>query len=138
VASTQTSAAGAFSFLRTVTTNAQWYVKTGTVQSATVAQPVLAALVVRGAGVVSRAGVKLELSGTIRPSHAGERVALEQLRSGHWVTIARPKLNARSRFTVTTARRKLLAGAVERFRIVLAADASNARTTSGVFSISGG
>ncbi len=137
VASTQTNTSGAFSFLRTVKTNVEWYAKAGTVQSATVSESVSAALVLHPTSVASQAGVKLELSGTITPSHAGERVALEQLRRGHWVTVARPKLSAKSRFRVTTATRKLRGGSVERFRIVLAADARNARTISGVFSIGG-
>jgi len=60
-------------------------------------------------------------------------VALQQLRQGHWVTIARPKLTASSRFSI---RRNLRAGSVGRFRIVLAADPRNARSVSGVVTVS--
>jgi hypothetical protein len=134
VASTQTSASGAFSFLRKVTTNAQWYVKTGTAQSATVAQSVLAAIGLRPSSARPAPGAKFKLSGTIAPSQAGERVALQQLRSGRWVTVARPKLSARSRFTVTLTKR---GRSVERFRIVLGADARNAKSTSSVIAVSG-
>jgi hypothetical protein len=128
VASTQTNASGAFSFLRTVTTNAQWYVKSGTVVSSTVTESVLAALVLHHA----KSGTKLTLSGRIAPSHAGERVALQQLRRGRWITIARPKLGTGSRFTF---KRKLSGRSIERFRIVLGADARNAQSVSSVVAV---
>jgi hypothetical protein len=132
VASTQTSASGAFSFVRTVTTNTTWYVKVGTVQSATMAEAVLAAVDLHPSRVRIAPGAGLTLSGTIAPSHAGERVALQQLRSGHWVTIARPKLGINSSFTVT---RNAGGHSVKRFRIVLAADARNARSISRIVAI---
>lgn len=128
VASTQTNASGAFSFMRTVTTNAQWYVKYASVTSSTVTESVLAAAVLHP----SRAGAKLKLAGTIAPSHAGERVTLQELRGARWVTIARPKLTANSRFSFT---RKMTGHSLERFRIVLAADARNARSVSSVVAV---
>ncbi|HEY5317812.1 MAG TPA: hypothetical protein VIJ20_07520 [Solirubrobacteraceae bacterium] len=132
VANTQTSASGAFSFKRALTTNAAWYAKAGTATSAIVEESVLAAVALHPSSVRPKAGAKIKFSGTIAPSHAGERVLLQQLRKGHWVTIARPKLGAHSRFTVTE---KMHTRSVSRFRVILAADARNARSTSGVVAI---
>jgi hypothetical protein len=72
------------------------------------------------------------LSGTIAPSHAGERVALQRLRKGSWVTVARPRLNSASHFAVGE---KMHRRGVVRFRVVLAADTRNARSVSGVVAI---
>jgi hypothetical protein len=128
VASTQTNASGVYSFTQTVTTNAQWYVESGTVQSSTVAEPVLAAIRLHP----SKSGVTLTLSGAIAPSHAGERVALQLRRGTRWVTIARAKLSAGSHFTFA---RKMSGHSIERFRVVLAADARNALSVSSVVAV---
>ncbi len=133
VASTQTDAAGAYSFVRAVQTNAEWYAKAGTVQSAgTIAELVLAAVALHPSSVRPKAGAQILLSGTIAPSHAGERVELQRLRHGQWMTIARPKLNAESRFVIAEKMRK---HASARFRVVLAADARNALSVSSVVAI---
>ena len=91
-------------------------------------EPVRAAIVLRA----SRVGANLTLLGSIAPSHAHERVSLEQLRGRRWATIARPKLGAHSSFAV---RRSLLGHSVERFRVVVAADAHNSRSVSLVLVI---
>jgi hypothetical protein len=132
VANTQTDASGAYSFTRAVQTNAQWYVTAGTVQSATVAESVLAAIALHSSSVRPKAGAKITLSGTIAPSHAGEHVELQRLHRGQWLTIARPQLGAASGFTIAMKmRRKTTA----RFRVVLAADARNALSVSTVVTI---
>jgi len=132
VAETKTDSSGGFRFVRTVQTNAHWYAMTGTVTSPDVDEPVSAAVALHTSRFRHRAGAKLTLSGSITPSHAGERVALQQLRGRRWVTIARPRLGANSRFAIA----ERLAPTVERFRIVLAADARNARTVSAVVAVS--
>jgi len=133
VAHAQTNLSGAFSFTRAVTTNGEWYATAANnVQSPTIAESVLAAVVLKPSSTHPKAGAKLKLSGTILPSHAGERVALQRLRRGRWVTVARPKLGAHSRFAVTE---KMSARGAARFRVVLAADARNARSVSGVVAI---
>jgi len=128
VAQTQTDAAGAFQFVQPVQIDARWYAKSGNVVSSTVHEPVRAAIVLRA----SRVGANLTLLGSIAPSHAHERVSLEQLRGRRWATIARPKLGAHSSFAV---RRSLLGHSVERFRVVVAADAHNSRSVSLVLVI---
>jgi hypothetical protein len=132
VAQTTTDSSGDFRFVRLVRTNAEWYAKAGLVASSTVLEPVLAAVTLHPSSVRPAAGAKVTLSGSIAPSHAGERVALERLRGRRWVTIARPKLGKRSRFSVT---QRLGAHAVERLRVVLEADARNARSVSAVIKI---
>ena len=107
VAQTQTDAAGAFQFVQPVQIDARWYAKSGNVVSSTVHEPVRAAIVLRA----SRVGANLTLL---------------------WATIARPKLGAHSSFAV---RRSLLGHSVERFRVVVAADAHNSRSVSPVLVI---
>lgn len=132
VATTQTDASGGYQFSRSLPVNVEWYAQSGSVMSATVSESVLAAVVLHPSSVRPAAGTKDKLSGTIAPSHAGERVALQRLRKGRWVTVARPRLNARSHFAVAE---KMRGRGVERFRVVLAADARNARSVSGVVAI---
>ncbi len=132
VAQTQTTASGAYSFARAVQTNAKWYAKSIGIQSPAVAESVLAVIALHPSSVRPKAGAKVMLSGTIAPSHAGERVALQRLLGGRWVTIARPRLGARSRFAIAQKMRK---HASTRFRVVLAADARNARSVSGTVTI---
>jgi hypothetical protein len=132
VAQMTTSATGTYQFVRAVQTNAQWYTKAAAVQSPTVTESVLAAITLHPSSTRPKGGSKVMLSGTIAPSHAGEQVALQRLRSGRWVTIARARLTAQSRFAI---REKLRAHARARFRVVLAADTRNARSVSAAVSI---
>jgi hypothetical protein len=130
VAQTQTNASGAYSFSRTVTTNAEWYAEVNSVMSQTVTQSVLAAVVLHASNRRPALGAIVTLSGTVAPSHAGETAQLQKLRGGRWVTVARPRLDSASHFTV---KRRIRARA--RFRIVLAADADNASSVSAVVAI---
>lgn len=129
VAQTQTSASGAYQFVRAVLTNAQWYAKAAGLQSPTVIESVLAAITMHPSSARPKTGAKVTLSGTVAPSHAGERVALEELRAGHWVAVAHPKLSAQSRFAFTE---KIRGHATARFRVVLGADARNASSSAAV------
>ena len=129
VAHAETNATGAYQFLRAVKTNAEWYAQVGSVESSTVAEPVLARIVLRRSRSRPAAGKKFKLSASISPGHAGDRVTLQLLRGRRWVTIARPKLGGHSSFALT---RRAPAHSVERFRVVLAADARNARSVSSV------
>jgi hypothetical protein len=133
VANTQTGASGAYSFVRAVQTNAAWYAIAGTVQSATIDESVLAAVALHPSSTRPKAGAKVMLSGTIAPSHAGERVELQRLTRGQWLTIARPKLNAKSGFAIAE---KMRGHTSARYRVVLAGDARNATSTSRVIAIS--
>jgi serine protease len=132
VAQTQTSSSGSFQFVRPVQTDAKWYAKTGSVASATVDESVRARIALHPSTVPHGSAATVTLSGSIAPSHAGERVALEQRRGRRWVTIAHPKLGARSRFKVV---RRLHGQSTWRFRVVLAPDARNARSVSAVVTV---
>ena len=129
VATTQTTSSGGFQFVRTTRTDAEWYAESGGATSAVIDEPVRAVIALRGVSGPHSAGATLELSGSVAPSHAGERVALQQLRGRRWVTIARPRLGAHSSFALT---RRLRGRSVDRFRVVLAPDARNARSVSAV------
>lgn len=134
VANTKTSASGAFTFARAVKTNAEWYATAGSVTSPTFVELIRAAVALHASTVRPAVGAVLALSGTIAPSHAGDRVALQQLDGRRWVTIARPVVSADSRFVVaqTVHGRPRDRG---RFRVVLAADARNAQSVSPVVTI---
>jgi hypothetical protein len=132
VAQSPTSATGAYQFVRAVQTNAQWYTKAAALQSPTLTESVLAAISLHPSSARPKAGSKVMLSGTIAPSHAGEQVALQRLRSGRWVTIAQARLGPQSGFAI---REKVRAHERARFRVVLAADIRNARSVSAAVSI---
>jgi hypothetical protein len=134
VANTQTSASGGFTFMRAVTTNAEWYAEAGSVTSPTLVELVRAAVALHASTVRPAVGARLALSGTIAPSHAGDRVALQQFKGRRWVTIARPVVSPASRFvgTQTVHGRP---GDRARFRVILAADARNAQSVSPVAKI---
>jgi hypothetical protein len=65
----------------------------------------------------------------VSPAHAGQRAVLEQLLRGRWQAIARPRLDRRSKFTVT--HRFARAGA-RKLRAELPGDARNIRSFSAV------
>jgi hypothetical protein len=134
VANTQTSASGGFRFARAVMTNAEWYAKAGSVTSPTVVELVRAAVALHASTVRPAAGARLALSGTIAPSHAGDRVALQRLKGRRWVTVARPVVSPASRFVVTQTVHAR-PGDRRRFRVVLAADERNAQSVSPVVKI---
>lgn len=132
VAQTQTSSSGTYQFVRALQTNAQWYATAASIQSPTVSETVLAAVRLHPSSVHPKAGAKVMFSGTVAPSHAGERVALQRLESGRWKTVARPKLSATSGFAIAE---KMRGRTRARFRVVLAADARNALSVSGTVAV---
>lgn len=134
VAQTQTTSSGTFQFTRAARTNATWYAKMGSATSAMVNELVRAKIALRGSAARHASGATLKLSGSVAPSHAGERVALQQRRGRRWLTVARLKLGIHSSFAVA---RKLSGHSVGRFRIVLASDARNARSVSAVVVVRG-
>jgi hypothetical protein len=119
----------------TVLTNRDWYASTSARTSATITQQVRAAItLVPAAGKVASGSV-LSLSGRVSPSHAAERVLVEENVGGTWKVIARPMLNHSSRYTAglrleTTGKVKL--------RTVLPGDRRNIRSQSRVIVIAVG
>lgn len=133
VAHRRTGTTGSYSFRRRVATNVDWYATSGTLTSVTLTEPVRATVRLRASVRESGAHRQLLLSGTVAPSHAGERVVLQRRRGRSWMTIARPELDARSRFAFV---QHPAAGVGERLRAVLNADARNARSVSAVLELS--
>ena len=72
-------------------------------------------------------GGTIHLSGSVQPAHAGAAVRVQLLTRRGWVTVSRPHLSARSRFTATLLPR--VSGRYV-FRVVAAATAGNATGTS--------
>ncbi len=100
----------------TVMTNRSWYATAAGLQSATLAEPVSAAVTLR-AGAAT-------LSGSVTPAHARARVRLQRLTGAKWVTIARTRLTRHSAFRFARAG---LHGTV---RVLVAADKENALSVS--------
>lgn len=99
-------------------TNRKFYVTADGIQSVTISQPVMA--------VVTLAGTAFRLHGRVTPRHARERVWVQRAAGTAWLTIARPRLNRKSRFSW---RSRGLHSAV---RVLLPADRRNARSISRV------
>lgn len=124
-ASTTVGSDGTYSFTApgTVNTNRQWYVTVGTLRSATLAEPVSAAVTL----FVRTGRHSTTVHGTVAPSHAGDTVLLQRKLRRKWVTIARPVLSHHSRFSVRYSGGRRVK---ETLRAVLPADAKNMRSIS--------
>ena len=72
-------------------------------------------------------GGTIHLSGSVQPAHAGAAVRVQLLTRRGWVTVSKPHLSARSRFTATLLPR--VKGRYV-FRVVAAATTGNATGTS--------
>jgi hypothetical protein len=107
----------------TVDTNRQWYVTSGALQSATISEHVSAVVTLR----LVRGRHSSRLHGSVTPSHAGEKVLLERKVQGKWVTIARLRLNKKSRFGIRFAGTPRVKAT---FRAVLSGDDRNIRSSS--------
>lgn len=139
IGSTTTSSTGAYSFTRprgNVTTDRTFYVTVGDARSVSVAESVTAKVTLSRARGTVRVGRRVVLHGTVAPSHHGETVLLQRRSGGHWRTLRRTRLGARSRVSVKlTFTRE---GSV-RLRLVLPADSRNAKSSSHAlaFSVAG-
>jgi hypothetical protein len=124
-ASTTVGSDGTYSFTApgTVNTNRQWYVTVGALQSATLAEPVSAAVTLQ----VRTGRRSATVHGAVAPSHSGETVLLQRKLGRKWVTIARPVLSHDSRFSVRYGGGRRVK---ETLRAVLPADAKNMRSFS--------
>lgn len=110
-----------------------WYVTANGLHSATIRQQVRALV---GLSSSSRSatvgGGAVALHGHVTPSHAGERVLVEQSRGGGWRVIARARLDKTSSYTVSD--RFAQTGPV-RLRVVLPADARNTTSVSPTLTV---
>jgi hypothetical protein len=121
-----TDAAGDYSIKLahgTVMTNRKWYVAGGGIDSSTLSEGVAAAITL----AASRNAQSATVYGHVTPSHRGERVLLQRLVNGAWVTIAKPQLDHRSGFAVHYAYAPHVKATL---RAVLGADSRNIRSVS--------
>jgi hypothetical protein len=107
-----------------VVTNRSWYATADGVTSPTISESVSA--IVTLAASHGRHGATLH--GTVSPSHAGERVIVQRLVRGRWITVARPRLGRRSSFRIHVR----LHG---KLHAVLPADSRNMRSVSARVSV---
>ncbi len=130
IATTTTNASGAYSFTRprgSVTTDRVFYATVGTARSASISESVTASVKLSRPRARARVGRRVVLHGTVAPAHHSEVVLLQRRRGGRWRTFRRARLNRHSKvsFGLKFTRR----GTV-RLRLVLPADAGNARSSS--------
>jgi hypothetical protein len=100
-------------------TDRSWYATADGVTSTTISEPVSAIVTL----AASRTRHGATLHGAVTPSHVGERVLIQRLVAGRWVTVARPRLGRRSRYRVHVR----LHG---KLQAVLRSDSVNALSTS--------
>jgi phospholipase C len=129
---TQTDATGAYEIQRasgTVTTNRRWYAVAAGVRSPIDAQRVRAAVTLAASSTDPDPGVRVTLSGSVSPAHAGEQVRIEQQSGNRWQVLARPRLTPASRYQ---ASHRFTTGGTHRLRAVLAADSRNVQSFSPI------
>jgi phospholipase C len=118
---------GQFQFARRPVTNVQWYVSAGALRGPTISEAVRPVVSLTASSQAVAPGDAVTLSGHVGPSHAGERVALEQQQGRRWVILQLFKLDRRSNYKLvrrfTTAQRLNL-------RVSFPGDARNVASSS--------
>ncbi len=130
VASTTVNPLGLYEIVRpggTVDTNRRWYVTANDLRSPTITQRVQALVTLSEAATTVNSGDVVRVSGHVTPSHAGQRVLLQQLIAGAWTTVASLRLDSTSSYAT---QRKLRGDGPIELRTVLPADRQNIRSYS--------
>ena len=130
VAQTTTNSSGRYAILLdpgVVKTNREWYVTAREERSRVVAQRVRARMTLSASATTAVPGAVVTLSGAVTPSHAGERVLIEQLGAGGWRTIAKPRLDRQSTLAV---RYRFAHDGLAQVRAVLPGDERNITSSS--------
>jgi phospholipase C len=110
-----------------LTTNTQWYATTKGVASPTTLQAVYALVTLKSSEAQAAPNELVGLKGHVVPWHGGDPVVIQRLTAtGTWRTIASPRLNLASNFSVG---RRFGAGAIE-LRALLPPDPRNAQSYS--------
>jgi phospholipase C len=116
--------------LGAVATNRSWYAVARNLRSVTRNQRVRAVVTLAANATTADSGTPVTLSGAVTPSHAGERIAIEQRSaSGGWVVLARPILDTHSHYQLA---RSFALGGLHALRAVLAGDQKNATAYSPI------
>jgi hypothetical protein len=124
VAQAKTDSTGAYRFTRragSVRTNRSWYVTALSLRSATWAQMVKAVLSLSISAKKTAAGENVTFRGRVTPSHAGERIRLQE-HAGGWKTFTSARLTAGSTFSV---RESFAGSGAALVRAALSADSRN-------------
>lgn len=134
IAQTTTDSAGHYTFTLKrgiVMADQAWYVTSGALRSATVAQQVRALI---GLELFAPRSGPAVLTGHVTPSHAGETVLIEQMRpSTHaWQVLARTRLSKTSNYSFS--HRFTQAGRTK-LRVVLQGDTRNVQSISPVVTL---
>ncbi|MBV8998672.1 MAG: hypothetical protein JO304_06405, partial [Solirubrobacterales bacterium] len=120
--------------------NRWWYVTARGFRSRTVHQRVQALITLAASEAKAAPGDQVTFVGTVSPSHPGEQIALQQLGSGGWQTVAQGTLTAGSTFSLAYA---FPANGTYQLRTYLRWDAHNINsystpvtvTVNGIFKI---
>jgi phospholipase C len=134
VARARTTRGGRYLIKRRPQQNLAWYVVARRTRSRTLHERVHA-LVTLDVTTSSSSSTTVQIAGRVRPSHRGERISLQQKISGHWQRIARPRLNHRSRFSLS---RTFASGSTVELRAFLRGDRKNIRSYSASVTVTPG
>jgi hypothetical protein len=132
-AQTTTDSSGNYTLKRKgVQTDRAWYTTAGTSRSPFLAQAVTARVSIVATSVKVRHGLRVVLTGSVGPSHAGERVRVQQRHSGSWSTLGSARLDRHSRYAFT---HRFAGSGTIQLRISLAGDRDNAASLSRVVTV---
>jgi phospholipase C len=118
---------GQYRLTRRADTNRQWFVSAGALHSRTITEHVRAVLSLGASAQALAPGDRVSLSGHVTPSHAGQRVALEQQQGRRWLLLALVKLDRRSNYKLA---RRFTAAQRLNLRVRLPGDRRNIASTS--------
>src|SRR5947209_5875864 len=102
VARTATKSSGAYTVVvkgRAAATNGTWYVTSAGLTSATVNERVFSHVTLSSSTAGPAVAEKVTFSGRVSPAEPGGRVQLQSQAGSRWMTIARPRLDRRSRYS---------------------------------------
>lgn len=135
LATSTTGSSGAYAFTLkrgTVMADQAFYVASGTLRSGTLEQEVRALVGLSSSARTITAGQAVSLTGHVAPSHAGERVLIEQRRAGTWHVIARPRLSKGSSYSMS---HRFAHSGKSELRAVLPLDARNVASASSAVTL---
>src|SRR6476659_2930699 len=102
-AATRTDRSGRYSMKVRLDGNRWWYATAHGFRSRTVHQRVAALITLASSDARAAPGDQVTFTGTVSPSHAGRQMALQQLGSAGWQTVAQGTLDRTSAFSIAYA-----------------------------------
>jgi phospholipase C len=132
IAATRTDRSGSYSMSAGVSGNRWWYVTAHGFRSRTVHQRVQALITLIPSETRAAPGDLVAFTGTVAPPHAGAQVALQQLGSTGWQTVAQGPLDPASAFSINYA---FSSGGSYQLRLYLPWGAHNINSYSPVVTV---